>query len=111
MEKSENGLTDGMWQAIREFLPGKAGDPGVTAADNRLFVEAILWRARTGVSWRDLPERFGKWNSVFKRYRRWALKGVIDRIFKVLSEDFDLEYVCVDDTVTRTGPAGAGRRR
>lgn len=54
------------WAKIKDFLPGKVSDPGRTAEDNRLFVNAVLWIAKTGVPWRDLPERFGKWNSVFQ---------------------------------------------
>ena len=65
MNADRTVLTDAMWARIEHMLPGKATDPGGTAADNRLFVEAVLWRFRTGSPWRDLPERFGAWNSVF----------------------------------------------
>jgi len=108
MDKDRNVLTDRMWEAVRDSLPGKAGDPGVTAADNRLFLEAVLWRARAGAPWRDLPERFGKWNSVFKRFRRWVNDGVIDRIFSILSGESDFEYVRVDGTVMQARQKAAG---
>ena len=65
MNADRTVLTDAMWARIEHMLPGKATDPGATAADNRRFLEAVLWRSRTGSPWRDLPERFGNWNSVF----------------------------------------------
>jgi len=104
-------LTDEMWARIENMLPGKKSDPGGTAADNRLFVEAVLWRFRTGSSWRDLPERFGKWGSVFKRFRRWAISGVFERIFNALSEDFDLEWAFVDGTIVQAHQKAAGAKK
>ncbi|ACL62637.1 transposase and inactivated derivative (plasmid) [Methylobacterium nodulans ORS 2060] len=68
-------LSNEQWERIAPHLPGKAGDPGRTAADTRLFVEALFWMARVGSPWRDLPASFGKWNSVFQRFRRWTQKG------------------------------------
>src|ERR1700692_3583583 len=67
-------------------LPGKIGDPGRSGDDNRLFVEGVLWVARTGAPWRDLPDEFGKWYTVYTRFWRWAQKDVWERIFKQLSE-------------------------
>ena len=67
---------DAAWEKVAPLLPGKASDSGVTAKDNRLFLEALLWRVRTGLPWRDLPGGFGKWNSVFQRFRRWVRAGV-----------------------------------
>ena len=108
---------DAMWARTGHLLPGKAGDRGVTAADNRQFLEAVLWRTRAGAPWRDLPERFGKWNSVFKRFRRWTLAGVFERVFNALSGDFDFEYMFIDGTIVQAhqkasgakgGPAGRG---
>ena len=88
MNADRTVLTDAMWARVEHMLPGKATDPGGTAADNRLFLEAVLWRFRTGSPWRDLPERFGALNSVFKRFRRWTLSGVFERVFNTLSEEF-----------------------
>ena len=65
-------ITDQQWAKIAQFLPGKVGDVGRGAIDNRLFINAILWIARSGAPWRNLPERFGPWNSVYRRFRRWA---------------------------------------
>jgi transposase len=95
------------WERIKDFLPGQAGDPGVTAKDNRLFVDAILWFAKTGAPLRDLPERFGNWNSVWRRFDRWSTKGVWLRIFEEL-KDPDLEWLILDSTVIRAHQHAAG---
>ena len=89
-------ITDNVWEKIWRHLPGKATDRGVTAADNRLFLEAVLWRVRAGSPWRDLPPAFGNWNSVFQRFRRWAKKGVFERLFEELSAEPDFEYALID---------------
>ena len=102
-------ISDDHWERIKDFLPGQAGHPGVTAKDNRLFVNAILWIARTGAPWRDLPERFGPWNSVWKRFDRWAKKGVWRRVFQEL-QDPDLEWLILDSTVTRAHQHAAGKK-
>lgn len=103
-------LSDGQWERIAPHLPGKIGDPGRSAADNRLFLEGVLWIARVGAPWRDLPETFGQWNSVFQRFRRWALKGVFERIFKLLSDDPDFEYALIDGTIIRVHQHGTGAK-
>jgi transposase len=74
-------LSDEQWLKVENMLPGRKGDPGQTAKDNRLFLDAVLWITRTGAPWRDLPERFGEWNNVFQRFNRWAKKGVWQRVF------------------------------
>lgn len=103
-------LSDAQWQRIAPLLPGKDGDPGRSGEDNRLFLEAVLWLVRTGVPWRDLPERFGKWGSVWKRFRRWALKGVFERVFNALSEDPDFEYALIDGTIMKVHRHGTGAK-
>jgi len=60
-----HAISDAHWERIKDLLPGKPGDPGVTAKDNRLLVDAVLWIAKTGAPWRDLPERFGNWYNVW----------------------------------------------
>ena len=84
-------ISDSQWERVAPLLPGKDGDRGRSARDNREFLEAVLWIARTGAPWRDLPNEFGLWNSVFRRFRRWARKGVFERVFKALSADADFE--------------------
>jgi len=101
-------LRDDQWVRIEPLLQGKAGDRGRTGADNRLFVEAVLWIARTGVPWRDLPPEFGPWNSVFRRFSRWADKGVWQKIFATLSKDADFEEVFLDSTIVRAHQHATG---
>jgi len=100
-------ISDAQWERIKDLLPGKPGDAGVTAKDNRLFIDAVLWIAKTGAPWRDLPARFGKWNNVWKRLSRWAKKGVWQRVFEAL-QDPDLEWLILDSTVIRAHQHAAG---
>ena len=80
-------LSDAQWARIAELLPGKQGDRGRTAKDNRIFVDGVLWVLRSGARWSDLPERYGKWKSVHKRFTRWAKAGVWERVLAVLTKD------------------------
>ena len=105
------GLRNDQWDRIKDILPGREGHVGGTAEDNRLFVEAILYRFRTGCPWRDLPERFGHWKSVHQRFSRWAKSGVFERIFKLLSSDPDNEYMMIDATIVRAHQHSAGARK
>ena len=102
-------IADEDWKRIENLLPGRAGDPGVTARDNRLFLNAVLWIAKTGAPWRDLPERFGPWNSNWRRFDRWSKKGVWARVFEVV-QDPDLEWVIIDSTVIRAHQHAAGKK-
>ena len=105
------GLRDDQWDRIKDFLPGREGHVGGTAADNRLFVEAVLYRYRAGIPWRDLPERFGDWKIVHQRFSRWAKSGVFERIFKLLASDHDNEYMMIDATIVRAHQHSAGARK
>ena len=102
------GLRDDQWQRIEKLLPGRAETVGVTAEDNRLFVEAVLYRYRAGVPWRDLPERFGDWKNVHRRHSRWSASGVWKNLFKALAVDADNEYVMIDSTIVRAHQHSAG---
>jgi transposase len=101
-------LSTGQWQQILGFLPGKAGDPGRTGADNRLFVNVVLWVLRSGARWEDLPERYGKYKSVHKRFTRWAKAGVWERVFDSLTADPDNQYLMLDTTLVRVHQQAAG---
>jgi putative transposase len=103
-------LSDEQWTRIEKLCVGKPEDPGGTGADNRMFVEAVLWIARTGSPWRDLPPIFGKWNSVFVRFNRWSEGGVWRRIFAALSDDPDFEYLIIDSTIVRAHQHAAGAK-
>ncbi len=105
---ARRNLRNDQWARIEPMLPGKAGDRGRTAKDNRLFVDAVLWIARAGAPWRDLPEAFGPWNSVYKRFSRWSNAGVWHRVFAELAKDADFEEVFLDSTIVRAHQHAAG---
>jgi transposase len=99
-------LSDERWALISAHVPGKIGDPGCRGRDNRLFIEAVLWLARTGKPWRDLPPRFGKWYTAYTRFRRWSIKSVWSNLFARLAEDGSCEYF-FEDGVIRYAPLRA----
>jgi putative transposase len=103
-------LTNDQWERIAPHLPGKPGDPGRHGRNNRLFIEAVLFVARTGTPWRDLPTAFGNWYTVYTRFWRWAQKDVWERIFKALSDDPDFEYILIDATLMRVHQHGTGAK-
>ena len=104
-------LSEAQWARIAKFCPGKEGDKGRHGEDNRRFVDGVLWIARTGAPWRDLPSEFGNWNSVFQRFRRWAKNGVWDRIFNELRECPDYEYLIIDATIVRAHQHATGAKK
>jgi transposase len=95
---------------VKGLLPGKKSDAGRTAGDNRKFMDAVLWIARTGSHWRELPPEFGNWNSAFQRYNRWSKKGVWESLFKALADDPDFEFVMMDATIVRAHQHSAGAK-
>lgn len=103
-------LTDTQWEKIRDLLPGKDGDPGRTAADNRLFVDAVIYVLKTGIPWEDLPARYGKPNTAWKRFDRWCAAGVWGRVAQALGEP-DLEEVQLDSTSVKAHSVAATGRR
>ena len=103
-------LRDDQWERIKDLLPGREGTVGVTAKDNRLFVEAVLYRYRAGIPWRDLPSRFGDFRVVHTRYSRWSNKGVLERVFHHLAQDSDNEYQMIDSTIVRAHQHSAGAK-
>jgi transposase len=104
-------LRDDQWERIADLLPGRLGHVGVTAKDNRLFVEAVLYRYRAGVPWRDLPERFGSWKNVHQRFSRWSKSGVWNKVFAHLAADADNEYAMIDSTIVRAHQHSAGAQK
>jgi transposase len=104
-------LRDEQWERIEGLLPGREGQVGVTAKDNRLFVEAVLYRYRAGIPWRDLPERFGFWKAVHTRFSRWAAGGVWEKVFQHLSNEADNEYAMIDSTIVRAHQHSAGAKK
>ena len=104
-------LRDDQWDRIRDLLPGQEGHVGVTAADNRLFVDAVVYRYRAGIPWRDLPERFGSWKNVHRRFSRWSKSGVWKQVFDHLAADADNEYAMIDSTIVRAHQHSAGAKK
>ena len=103
-------LADAQWAKMGPHFLGKPCDPGRSGGDNRLFVEAVLWIARTGSPWRDLPAVFGRWNTVFKRFRDWVKADVFQRLFEACSDEPDLEFAMVDGTIVKVHRHGQGAK-
>jgi transposase len=103
-------LTDAQWAKMEPHCLGKATDPGRSGSDNRLFLEAVLWIARTGSPWRDLPASFGKWNTVYVRFRDWRDADVFQRLFEACSDEPDMEYAMVDATIVKVHRHGQGAK-
>jgi len=101
-------LTEKQWDKLKDYLPGQKGDPGRSAADNRKFINAVMWIARTGAPWRDLPREFGNWSNVHKRFSRWSRNGIWQMIFNTLAIDIDTEWLMIDSTIVRVHQHGAG---
>jgi transposase len=106
--QSTHGLRDDQWEKIKDALPGKSGDPGRTVADNRLFIDAVMWVARTGAPWRKPPPEYGKWPCAHKRFMRWAKNGVWQMIFNTLAAGADTEWLMIDSTIVRAHQHSAG---
>jgi putative transposase len=110
-------VSHAQWDRIELLLPGKVTDPGRTGLDNRLFVNGVLWVLRSGARWSDLPERYGKYKSVHKRFTRWARAGVWERVFHALTKDRRNEYLMIDSAIVRahaqaaTGQKGGVKTR
>jgi transposase len=110
MTPQRYALRDDQWERIKDLLPGREGYVGANAKDNRLFVEAVLYRYRAGIPWRDIPERFGDFRVVHTRFSRWAKSRVWERVFQVLAADADNEYAMIDATIVRAHQHSAGAK-
>ena len=105
-------LSEAQWRRLEPLLPGRAGTVGRPAEDNRRFVNGVLWVIRSGMRWADLPERYGKYKTVHKRFMRWAEAGVWDRLFDDLVADRKNPYLMLDSTIVRAHQqAATGRKK
>ncbi len=102
-----HALTDAQWAKLQPLLPSRAQGRKAAKGD-RLFVDAVVFRARTGIQWRDLPERFGNWKSVYNRFRNWAVKDVWSRVFTELRIDVDETASIVDGSIVRAHQDASG---
>ncbi len=99
------------WSKIYQFL---LSEPHVYAGNEsecRLFLEAVLWISRSGAQWRLLPEQYGNWNTVYKRFSRWEAKGVWERMFAYFTDEPDIENVSIDGSVVRAHSCAAGAKK
>jgi transposase len=103
-----DGIRDDQWDRIKDMLPGRVGHVGVTARDNRQFINAVLYRYRTGIPWRDLPQEFGDFKNIHRRFSRWAAKDIWGTLLSLLTEDADEEYVMIDSTMIRAHQHSSG---
>ena len=103
-------ISDADWERIKHLLPGQPGQHGGLAQDNRRFLDAVLWVARSGAPWADLPERLGNGNSQWRRFDRWAKKGRWDSILAAL-RDPDLDILVLDSTIIRAHACAAGSKK
>ena len=103
-------LSDAQWAKMEPHCLGKPTDPGRSGADNRLFVEAVVWIARTGSPWRDLPAAFGNWSTAYTRFRDWRDADVFKRLFDACSDEPDMEYAMIDATIVKVHRHGQGAK-
>lgn len=112
-----HALTEAQWARLRPLLPPRSTGRGRPRRDDRTVVEGILWRLATGAPWRDLPERFGPWKTVYSRFRRWQRAGVWDRVLATLQAEADaagaLDWTLhfLDGTTIRAHPHAAGAKK
>ena len=102
-------ISDEQWERIKEMFPrAKTGRPG---KDSRLIFNAILWIVCSGAPWRDLPERFGSWKTVYSRFCKWRNEGTLFRVFEDLKKDSDYENLSIDSTTVKAHQSSAGAKR
>lgn len=105
-------LTDQEWNQIATLLPPeKSHRPGRPSKDNRTMLNAMVWIARSGAPWRDLPERYGPWETVYSRFRKWIEDGYLDNIFRVLSLEAELQELSLDASIVKAHQHSAGAKK
>jgi transposase len=105
-------ITDNEWKCIKDMLPlERTGKPGRPSGDNRTSLNGILWIARSGAPWRDLPERYGSWSTLYDKFARWSDEGVIEKIFETLSVDADMQDLSIDSTSIKAHQHAGGAKK
>lgn len=105
-------ISDEEWETVKEMLPPeRTGKPGRPSGDNRTALNGILWIARSGASWRDLPERYGSWSTLYDKFKRWSDAGVFERIFEELAVDSDMQDLSIDSTSIKVHQHAAGAKK
>jgi putative transposase len=103
-------LSDADFDRLAPLVPGRPGTRGRSGDDDRRFLDAVVWIARTGAPWRALPPELGRWNSVFQRFNRWSRDGIWHRLFEAV-QDPDMEWLLLDSTSIRAHQHAAGARK
>jgi transposase len=104
-------LTDEQFSKIEKILPGRKNSVGVTAKDNRAFMNGVIWIFKTGAPWRDLPVRYGHWKNVHRRFSRWSKSGIFDAVFRILSQDQGMEFLLIDGTIVKAHQHATGAKK
>ena len=105
-------MTDEEWLRIEPLLPPEnTGKQGRPRKDNRIIMNGIVWLARSGAPWRDLPERYGSWKTVYSRFRKWIDDGILDNIFRILSLEAELEELSIDASIIQAHQHSAGAKK
>ena len=103
-------ISDKVWELLEPHLSGRKGVRGVTARDNRLFLNAVFWILRTGAPWRDLPPNYGDWKNTHRRFCRWRDKGHWEKLLETLVNEPDFEWLMIDASHIKVHPHAAGAR-
>ena len=103
-------ISDKLWALLENHLPGGPGKVGRPAADNRQFVNGVLWILRTGAPWRDLPSTFGHWKNVHKRFCRWVKKGIWKKLLDIVADKPDYKWLMIDASHCKVHPHASGAK-
>ncbi|KQT57605.1 hypothetical protein ASG52_23555 [Methylobacterium sp. Leaf456] len=111
MPVAVDGLRDDQWERVKGLSPGGTKGKRGPRTDNRRFLDALLWMARSGGRWKDLPERLGDYRTVKRRSYDWIARGVLDQMLSDLAREADLEWLMIDSTIVRAHQHAAGARK
>ena len=106
--QQRHDINDRVWKLLEPLLPGQEGQWGGIAKNNRMFLNGVFWEMRTGAPWRDLPPEYGKWNTIYQRFKRWRDNGTWERILKVLIDEPDFEWLMIDASHVKVHPHACG---